>query len=145
LSVNLHASCIAFAGRAALLLGQPGAGKSDLALRAIAAGAVLVADDQVLLANEAGRLIARPPPPIAGLIEVRGIGLMRCPYLQRAPVCLAVALLPAQRVPRLPEPATIEYVAVHIPHVELAAFEDSAVAKLRLAVGAAARHIMRAS
>lgn len=145
MSLNLHATCIAFAGRAALLLGPSGAGKSDLALRAIAAGAVLVADDQVLLATERGRLIARPPPAIAGLIEVRGIGLVRYPYLRQAPVCLAVALLPSDQVPRLPEPATVEYISVQIPHVEMAAFEDSAVAKLRLAVGAAARHIMRAS
>ena len=65
--------------RVCLLLGESGAGKSDLALRLIAAGAQLVADDRVELSVESNRLIARAPANLAGLIEIRNVGIIALP------------------------------------------------------------------
>lgn len=89
---TIHASCVAMDGRGLLLLGRPGAGKSTLALELIALGSELVADDRLALSAEDGALIARPPPRLAGLIEARGIGLLRPPFLSRARLALALDL-----------------------------------------------------
>ncbi|HVB69136.1 MAG TPA: hypothetical protein VNE67_14905 [Acetobacteraceae bacterium] len=92
---SLHASCVCRDGAAVLLLGPPGAGKSDLALRLLARGFALVADDRVMI--EAG--LARPPPALAGLLEVRGLGIVRLDHVASAPVALAVELAPPERMP----------------------------------------------
>ena len=73
----LHASCAAHQGDGVLILGPSGAGKSDLLLRLLGRGWDLVADDQVELMAEDGTLVARTPAPLAGMMEVRGIGLLR--------------------------------------------------------------------
>ena len=70
----VHATCVAIGDRAVLLCGPSGSGKSDLALRLIDGGAQLVADDQVVLRAEGGRIVARAPEALAGRMEVRGIG-----------------------------------------------------------------------
>lgn len=88
----LHAGCVAVDGRGLLILGPSGAGKSALALRLITRGAMLVADDRTELHARDGRLVARCPAPIQGLIEARGLGLLRAPSLPEAPVVLAVDL-----------------------------------------------------
>jgi HPr kinase/phosphorylase len=88
----LHASCVAVDGRGLLILGRSGAGKSALALRLIALGARLVADDRTALTAHAGRLTATCPAAIKGLIEARGIGLLRAPTLDEAEIALVVDL-----------------------------------------------------
>ena len=98
----LHATAVAIDGRAVLLRGAPGAGKSDLALRLIDAGARLVADDQSALARRGDVVIVRAPAAIAGLLEVRGIGIFRLDALAEAPLALIVDLAPADAVERLP-------------------------------------------
>jgi HPr kinase/phosphorylase len=143
--LNLHATCIAFDGGGVLLTGASGSGKSDLALRALEAGASLVADDRVVLTRADGRLIAEPPPQLAGLIEVRGLGILRWPHLPRAELRLIVALVPPDQVPRLPGEGVADHLGVVLPRLLLSPFEASAVAKLRLATRLAAGHIMRAS
>lgn len=96
----LHGSCVALEGRGLLLLGPPGAGKSALALELIALGARLVADDRVALRREGGRLFAAAPPALAGLIEARGLGLLRLPALAEAALALVVDLsLRSERLP----------------------------------------------
>jgi HPr kinase/phosphorylase len=97
----LHASCVAMAGRGLLILGPSGAGKSALALQLMALGARLVADDQTELALRDGALIARAPVPIRGLIEARGVGLLRAPVVEEAEVVL-VADLGQREDQRLP-------------------------------------------
>jgi HPr kinase/phosphorylase len=88
----LHASTVAVDGRGLLILGPSGAGKSALALQLIALGAVLVADDRTEVTLRDGTLLAQSPASIHGLIEARGIGILRAPALPEAPVTLAVDL-----------------------------------------------------
>lgn len=130
----VHATTIALGGRAVLLCGPSGSGKSDLALRTIAEGAVLVADDQTALSAEHGRLIARCPETIRGRLEVRGLGIVALPWRDAVLVSLAVDLVPPDAVERLPVAAERAYLGISIPLLRLAAFEASAVVKLRLAV-----------
>lgn len=99
----LHqASCVAIGGRALLIEGPPGSGKSSLALALIDRGAMLVGDDGVALEPRGGRLWALPPPNIRGLIEVRHVALLTLPVTE-APVALLLTLDPT--APRLPEGA----------------------------------------
>jgi HPr kinase/phosphorylase len=123
--------------RAVLLRGPSGSGKSDLAIRLIQAGGRLVADDQTHLARRGRSLIATAPPALAGLIEVRGVGIVRLGRNQvqpRAPVGLLVDLVPADRIERLPEPQAEALLDITLPRLDLAPFEASAVGKLCLAL-----------
>jgi HPr kinase/phosphorylase len=95
--IRLHGTCVARDGAGVLLLGPPGAGKSDLALRLLSRGFDLVADDQVSIEGGA----ASAPAPLAGLLEVRGLGILRLPYATRARLALAVALGPSERLPEV--------------------------------------------
>jgi len=131
---TVHGTAVAFAGRAVLLLGPPGSGKSDLALRLIEAGWRLVADDRVVLVARGGRLVASPPPTLAGRIEARGLGICRVPFLEEAEVVLAVELVAPAGVDRLPDAAVRTFLGTAIPLVRLSPFEGSAPAKLRLAL-----------
>jgi HPr kinase/phosphorylase len=99
----LHATAVAFGADAGILiLGRSGAGKSSLALQLISTGAQLVADDRTLLIARDGRLFARAPRPIEGLVEARGVGLLRLPALRIARLRLAVDLdAPPARMPRV--------------------------------------------
>ena len=99
----LHASCVALAGRGVLICGKSGSGKSALALQLMAYGAVLVADDRTLVAREGGRLTARAPAPIRGLIEARGMGLISA-KASAAAALIACADLDQVETERLPQP-----------------------------------------
>lgn len=115
-----------------LIRGKSGAGKSDLALRLIDAGAVLVADDQVLLENKT----ASAPARLRGLLEVRGLGIVRLPFIEKTTIALTVDLCSAAEIERLPE----RFDGV----MRLDAFCESAVAKIKLALRVAAgeRHLL---
>ena len=139
ITTQIHATCVELAGIAVLLRGPSGSGKSDLALRLIDAGARLVADDRTDLVAEGGVLLASSPQPIAGRIEVRGVGLMSLPNVSRSRVGLAVDLLPASAIERLPAAQHCAYLGVELPLIALAPFECSASAKLRMAAREAAR------
>ncbi len=141
MSERVHATCVALrrgrTWRAILLRGPSGAGKSDLALRLIEGGARLVADDQTDLSRRGRMVIASAPARIAGLIEARGIGIVklgRDQLVTRAPLALLVDLAHPERIERLPEPARENILGVDLPVVVLASFEASASAKLRLAL-----------
>jgi len=134
--VLVHATCIALDGVGLLLRGPAGSGKSDLALRLIDGGARLVADDQVDLRADGARLIAAAPAPIAGLLEVRGVGPLPVPALSEVEVGLIVDLVPGHCIDRLPDPATCGYLGLQRPVLRLDPFQASAPAKLRLAVAA---------
>lgn len=135
-SETLHASCVVIGDRAVLIEGRSGAGKSDLALRLIDRGAVLVADDYTICTRADGALLGSAPPNIAGKIEVRGIGVIDIAHQNRAPIALVVTILDAP--PRMPEgPRKRRIAGVDVPEIALAALEPSAPVKVELAL----RHI----
>jgi HPr kinase/phosphorylase len=136
----LHASCAAHGGDGVLFLGPPGAGKSDLVLRLIGRGWSLVADDQVILEPAPpDLLLATPPAALRGMLEVRGVGLVRdLPVVAPARLRLVVDLLPEGAAPpRLPAPATFEAEGRTLPRLALAAREAAAPDKVILALDAA--------
>jgi serine kinase of HPr protein (carbohydrate metabolism regulator) len=132
----VHATAIAINGDAILLRGPPGAGKSDLALRLIDSGADLVADDQAELRRMGKDVLVRAPATIAGLIEVRGLGVVRVAAVDEARLALLVDLVPSAAVERLPDRRFEEILGIGYPLIEVAAFEASAAAKLRFALSA---------
>ncbi len=95
-------------GRGVLILGGSGAGKSDLALRLIDGGARLVADDRCDLFVRAGKLYVAAPARIAGLLELRGIGIVALPHAPEAPLAMVVRLIQNPPETRLPQPAYYE-------------------------------------
>jgi HPr kinase/phosphorylase len=98
----LHASCVAADGRGLLILGPSGAGKSSMAMQLIALGAQLVADDRTVVFAQNNSLIAHAPPATAGLIEARGIGILRLPHCPRACVVAALDLAQPDTALRMP-------------------------------------------
>lgn len=121
LDPTIHASAVLVGAKALLIRGVPGSGKSRLALRLIqAAGsgfARLVGDDRVHLEASSGRLLVRPATELAGLIEVRGLGIRRLPYESLAVVGMVVDL--AATVERLPEHGGTEIAGITLPRLEL--------------------------
>lgn len=139
----VHGTCVALGGRAALLRGESGAGKSDLALRFLALPGegefrpCLVADDQVWVeARDGDRVIASVPETLAGLIEVRGLGIAEMPFLAAVPLVLVCDLVAPDQVPRMPPDPwdRTELAGVWLPWLTLSAFEASAPLKLRMAL-----------
>jgi len=128
----IHATAVAIDGRAVLLRGASGSGKSDLGLRLIDAGGRLVADDQSELRRLGGMIVVRAPATIAGLIEVRGVGLFRVDALAEAPVALIADLVATETIERLPAPRSETILGIALPVIAVAPFEASAAAKLRL-------------
>ncbi len=135
---TIHATAVAFAGRAVLLRGASGSGKSDLALRLVDDGAALVADDQTCLSRRGAELWATAPEPLKDLMEVRGIGIVRVPSLAEAPVALLVDLVREAEIERSPEPDAESLLGVALPRLRLSAASASAPAKVRLALRLAA-------
>ena len=141
MSTNIHASCVAVGRKGILLLGASGAGKSDLALRLIDEGAVLVADDRTDLFVRRGKLFARAPRILAGLIEVRGLGIVRLRRHKEIAVALVVQLgragtrLPQRQFYTPPAPLTG---ADPVCLITMDGRETSASAKIRLALAAPA-------
>ncbi len=133
--MQIHASCVARDGAGIVLLGPPGSGKSDLALRLLDRGFVLVADDRVEIVDG----MARPPAQLAGLIEVRGLGLLRMPHAASARIALAIALTPD--MPRLPAPRRHESLAV--PFILLDPRSPSAAQRAELALDCALGRIVQ--
>lgn len=128
---TIHATCVAIEGHGVLIMGASGSGKSDLALRLIDRGAVLVSDDYTALTAADGRLRASPPTNIAGLLEIRHIGIVNLPYVIDVPIALAIAL--DEKPPRMPdEPATFEILDLMVPCVALAGLEASAPIKAEM-------------
>ncbi len=130
--LRFHGSCAVRHGVGVLLLGGSGSGKSDLLLRLIDRGFGLVADDQVLV--EDGQ--ARPPPALAGLVEVRGLGLLRLDHVAPVPLGLVAALDGSvagatSEGERLPEPRP--HPVLGLPMLRIAAFAASSA--LRIEIG----------
>ncbi len=134
----LHATTIASRRggewRGVMLLGPSGVGKSDLALRAMAAGWRLVADDRTLVWRSGGGLYGRAPPSLHGLVEARSLGVLPTCVRQMAQLSLAVNCAPdPATLERVPEEETVNVMGATLPCVRLFALEASALAKLTLA------------
>lgn len=113
---TIHASAVAVEGRGLLILGPSGAGKSSLALALMAQGALLVADDRVLLDARDGRLIVACPLPLAGRIEARGVGILSAAATGPVPVAQVVDLGRAETM-RLPPRRSITLLGIALPLV----------------------------
>ena len=132
-SETVHASCVAISGRAVLIGGRSGRGKSDLALRLIDRGAKLVSDDYTFVRRSGETLLASAPDTIRDKIEVRGVGILEFPSDRDVPVALIVDLdLDPTRLPAAPEKRSVSGIAV--PVVGLSALEASAPIKVEAAL-----------
>lgn len=131
-SETIHAGCIAIDGRGILLCGPSGSGKSDLAIRLIDRGAMLVSDDYTRLHVADGGLAGSAPGTIAGKIEYRGVGIVERPFLAEASIALAIDL--GEPPQRLPEPATRSWLGQSVPLVALNGLEPSAPIKVEAAL-----------
>ena len=142
---NIHATALSLAGKGILIRGRSGSGKSDLALRVIGMPpgpflpepALLVADDRVLATPSREGVRLTCPAPLQGLIEVRGIGIVRVPCASEAILALVVDLAEPHLIERLPPPGdTAEICDRRVARVQLAPFEPSTPLKLLLALAA---------
>jgi len=122
---TVHASAVLVGARAVLIRGPAGSGKSKLALALIQAAqsgllgfARLVGDDRVLLAAAHGRLLARSAPALAGLIEVRGLGIRRLDHEEAAVVGLVIDLA-SEQVERLPITAEVAIEGIKLPLIRV--------------------------
>jgi len=131
---QIHASAVAIDGRGVLLRGPSGSGKSDLALRLIDAGAVLIADDRVDLVPGADGIRLSGPENLAGLLEVRGVGIVRIPFVTEVSLSLIVDLVESENIERLPVSFIAEFMGTEVRRIGLDPFQASAPAKIRLAL-----------
>jgi HPr kinase/phosphorylase len=130
-----HASCVAIGGKAVLITGPSGSGKSDLALRLIDEGAQLVSDDQTILRCEKEILLASPAPTIAGMSEIRQLGLVKMDFVMDVPVALLVELTGAdETLDRLPEDTAVFLLDQRVQRLRLRSFYASTPAKIRAAL-----------
>jgi len=130
---TLPATTVALDGRAVLISGPSGSGKSDLALRLLDRGFVLVSDDQTIVKKDGTKLVATAPPTIAGKLEVRGIGIVDVERAENAPVALVVEL--TSEIQRLPDDSRDRLIlGVRVPLINVDAMAASAPSKVALAL-----------
>ena len=130
---TLHSSTVAREGRAVLIGGPSGSGKSDLALRLLDRGFTLVSDDQTVVRRDGNRLIATAPPTIAGKLEVRGIGIVEVERASDVPVALVVEL--RTDIQRMPDDGRDRLIlGVSVPLISIDAMSASAPAKVAIAL-----------
>jgi serine kinase of HPr protein (carbohydrate metabolism regulator) len=132
-SENLHASTVALDGRAVLISGPSGSGKSDLALRLLDRGFVLVSDDRTIVRKEGSRLIASAPETIKGKLEVRGVGIVEMEHQRDVPIALVVEL--TSNIQRLPDEGRERLIlGAAIPLINVDAMTASAPSKVSVAL-----------
>jgi serine kinase of HPr protein (carbohydrate metabolism regulator) len=130
---TVHASTVTRDGRAVLIIGPSGSGKSDLALRLLDRGFTLVSDDQTVVKKDGNRLLASAPPTIAGKLEIRGMGIVEMDRVDNVPVALIVEL--TGDIQRLPDDSRERPIlGVRLPLITIDAMTASASAKVSLAL-----------
>lgn len=129
----IHATSVAIGGHGLLILGASGAGKSDLALRLIDRGAILISDDYTIASARDGRLLLEPPQTIAGKLEIRHLGIIDMAHVGDVPAALAITL--EDQPARMPEHFPPLLIAgLPLPAIALAAREPSAPIKAEMAL-----------
>jgi serine kinase of HPr protein (carbohydrate metabolism regulator) len=132
-SENLHASSVALEGRAVLISGPSGSGKSDLTLRLLDRGFTLVSDDRTIVRRQDSKLIASAPETIKGKLEIRGVGIVEMETVSDVPVAMVVEL--TSDIQRLPDDARERLVlGTGIPLISVDAMTASAPSKVALAL-----------
>ncbi len=132
-SETIHASSVAIDGRAVLITGPSGSGKSDLTLRLLDRGFSLVSDDQTLVKKTVTRLTASAPPTIRGKLEIRGVGIVEMDQIDDQPVALVVEL--TSDIQRLPDDSRERPImGVPVPLISVDAMSASAASKVALAL-----------
>ena len=137
MKATVHASVARVGDRGVLIRGRSGSGKSSLLLALLSPGdSTLVADDRTHLSAEGGCLIASAPEAIAGQMEVRGVGIVRRPYVSPVAVDLVVDLLPLAECPRLPdgEAARAVLEGISVPRIFIAIGAHDGVARVHAAL-----------
>ena len=130
---TLHASTVAIDGRAVMISGPSGSGKSDLALRMLDRGFTLVSDDQTIIKKDGARLLASAPPTIAGKLEIRGLGIVEVERVDNIPIVLIVEL--TSDIQRLPDDSRERPIlGVPLPIVTIDAMTASAPSKVAIAL-----------
>ena len=132
---NIYATRLELNHKGILLIGPSGSGKSDLALRLIKEKqATLIADDRTDIELVSGEVIASCPQPIQGLLEVRGIGIVKMPHKEKSKISLVVELTNnLEQIERLPQAETTTLLGVEVKKIRLYPFELSVVHKVALA------------
>lgn len=139
--IFLHGTCVSVGGEGVLILGEPGSGKSALALRlidepgygisSVLLRSELVADDQVIVTCDKDRLMASAPESLRGKLEIRGLGIVTLATPPSVPLALVVKLQAHSAIERLPDPATFDIFGLGLPLVEIDGKMPSAPARLR--------------
>lgn len=132
----INGTCVAIEERGVLIRGASGAGKSDLALRLVDAGAQLVSDDYCETTSNGETLVASAPHTIANKLEVRGYGIVKIPAAKPTPIALVVDLTPESEIERMPTSSTCLIEGIQLRHLVVDARAPSAPAKIRLALRA---------
>ena len=131
----IHGTAISIGGHAVLIMGESGSGKSDLALRLIDRGAILISDDVVFLETRDNAPILTVAPNIAGKIEVRGVGISNVDFIASAPLRLVIEFVDAPD--RLPEDIARTTIGDYVvPVSKLNPFEQSSAIKVEYALRA---------
>ena len=142
--IFLHGTCVSVGGEGVLILGEPGSGKSALALRLIdepgygISGVLLrselVADDQVIVTRDQDRLMASAPAALRGKLEIRGLGIVTLATPPAVSLALVVKLQDHAAIERLPNPAIFDILEMALPLVEIDGKMPSSPARLRAAL-----------
>ena len=133
-TTSLHGTCVEVKGKGVLITGNPGAGKSALALQLMDRGALFISDDQTVLSQETGEIVIQAPLALKGLMEVRGVGICQFPCQEKSFLRLFVEICDSIDVERLPEPSFVEYYGIRVPYLKILKGDPLGAIKIELKV-----------
>ena len=128
---RIHSTSVVIDDNGVLILGDSGSGKSDLALRLIDSGGTLISDDISICRKNSNNIYLYCPPEIKGLLEVREIGIITVPFVERIKLRLVVNLKSINNE-RFPKDSTYRILGIKIPIINIEGKNSSAVAKIKV-------------